>query len=135
LALLALLERRPMHGYELMNELAERMGGRYKPSPGSIYPAVSALEAEGLVDSAPSAGRKVYRLTPTGSDALGVRREELARIEEELGVRFSDNVSDAALARFTRRARELAPRIEPEELQATLNQTITSLEGLVKEEL
>jgi len=123
-----------MHGYELMNELAGRMGDRYRPSPGSIYPAVSALAAEGLVDASDHGGKKVYSLTSVGSDALATRLEELARIEEDLGVRLSDGSADAALARFSRRARELAPRVEAARFEATLDDTIASLEGLVKEE-
>jgi DNA-binding PadR family transcriptional regulator len=134
LALLALLARRPMHGYELMHELAGRMGTRYKPSPGSIYPAVSALSSEGLIDATEHAGRKVYGLTPLGSDALTARLDELARIETDLGVRFSEDSAEAALAHFTRRARDLARHVELETFEATLNQTITSLEGLAKEE-
>ena len=122
-----------MHGYELMSELAGRMGARYKPSPGSIYPAVSSLAAEGLVDAALQGGRKVYSLTALGSDALATRAGELTRIEEDLGVRFSEDSADAALARFSRRARELAPGIGLDAFEATLRETITSLEGLVKE--
>ena len=48
LVLLALIGERPQHGYELMADLTARFGPGYRASPGSIYPALTALEAEGL---------------------------------------------------------------------------------------
>ena len=45
MAVLTLLDERPMHGYELITVLEERSGGRWKPSPGAIYPALGKLEA------------------------------------------------------------------------------------------
>ena len=134
LALLALLAKQPMHGYELMTELATRMGPRYHPSPGSIYPAVSALYAEGLVDADEQTGRRVYRLTPIGEAALQTRLDDLARIEEDLQVKFSDDSADAAIARFARRARELAPSVAAADLEAALARTISTLENLAKED-
>ena len=48
-AILLLIAEEPMHGYELIQQIVERSGGVWKPSPGSIYPALSQLEDEGLV--------------------------------------------------------------------------------------
>ena len=47
--LIELLERRPMNGVEIMNELQEMSHGWYRPSPGSIYPLLEQLEKEGLI--------------------------------------------------------------------------------------
>ncbi len=56
-----------MHGYEIMSELAERSGGVWRPSPGSVYPTLQLLEDEGLVEPAESeSGRRVFQLTATG---------------------------------------------------------------------
>lgn len=71
LAILTLLADRPMHGYELMQAIAERTSGRWSPSPGAIYPAINQLEDEGLVTVAAEHGRKVVALTDAGRDALG----------------------------------------------------------------
>jgi len=49
-----------------MRRLEEQAGGRWRPSPGSVYPLLQLLEDEGLVKSADQDGRKVYELTPTG---------------------------------------------------------------------
>ena len=59
LVLLALLAARPQHGYELLAELDSRFGPRYRASPGSVYPALSALEAERLVDVRDDGDRRV----------------------------------------------------------------------------
>src|SRR5262245_33583576 len=66
-ALLALLSERPMHGYEMIQQLDERTGGIWKPSPGSVYPTLQMLEDEGLVTSTQSEGRKLFTLTDEGA--------------------------------------------------------------------
>ena len=58
-AILALLDDRPMHGYEMIQELEERTGGRWTPSAGSIYPTLQLLEDEGLVTPDDDDRRKV----------------------------------------------------------------------------
>ncbi len=65
-AILALLTERPMHGYEMIQELDQRTGGVWRPSPGSIYPTLQLLEDEGLITSQEAGGRKAYTLTETG---------------------------------------------------------------------
>jgi len=72
-AILALLDDRPMHGYELITELEERTGGRWRPSAGSIYPTLQLLEDEGLVTAEEVDGRKVYSLTDSGKEAVPER--------------------------------------------------------------
>jgi len=74
-AILALLDDRPMHGYEIIQELEERTGGRWTPSAGSIYPTLQLLEDEGLVTPEEVDGRKVYSLTDAGKDAAPERTE------------------------------------------------------------
>jgi DNA-binding PadR family transcriptional regulator len=69
-AILALLDDRPMHGYEMITELDERTGGRWRPSAGSIYPTLQLLEDEGLVTAEEVEGRKVYALTDSGKEAV-----------------------------------------------------------------
>ena len=65
-AILALLTERPMHGYEMIQELDQRTGGVWRPSPGSVYPTLQLLEDEGLIKSDQGAGRKAYTLTEAG---------------------------------------------------------------------
>jgi DNA-binding PadR family transcriptional regulator len=66
LAVLTLLDERPMHGYELIGELDARSGGRWRPSSGTIYPALSKLEHRGLITSSEVDGKQQYSLTDDG---------------------------------------------------------------------
>ena len=84
LYLLALLEERPRHGYELIQALAERFGGTYSPSAGTIYPRLSKLEEEGLVTKSTDGRKTVYEITAAGSAELDSRRHELDAIEDDL---------------------------------------------------
>jgi DNA-binding PadR family transcriptional regulator len=68
-AVIALLAERPMHGYEIIQEIAERSGGWWKPSPGSIYPTLQLLADEGLVTTTEGSGKRLYSLTEAGTTA------------------------------------------------------------------
>jgi DNA-binding PadR family transcriptional regulator len=85
LYLLKLLEESPRHGYEVIRLLEDRFMGLYAPSPGTIYPRLQRLEAEGLVEqSKEEGGRKVYRITDAGRQELANRREELDELEADI---------------------------------------------------
>ena len=68
-ALLVVLAERPMHGYELITELEARSSGRWRPSPGSIYPALTRLEEQGLLTAEELNEKKVFSLTARGREA------------------------------------------------------------------
>ena len=84
LYLLKLLEESPRHGYDVIRLLEDRFMGLYAPSPGTIYPRLQRLEAEGLVTQSQEGGRKVYRITDAGRQELASRREELDELEAEI---------------------------------------------------
>lgn len=65
-AILALLGERPMHGYEIIQELEARSRGMWRPSAGSIYPTLQLLEDEGLVSGSEAEGRRLFSLTEAG---------------------------------------------------------------------
>jgi DNA-binding PadR family transcriptional regulator len=65
-AVLALLHERPMHGYEMIQELESRTGGIWRPSPGSVYPTLQLLEDEGLIEAEEGGARKRFTLTEAG---------------------------------------------------------------------
>lgn len=65
-AVLVLLRERPMHGYEMIGEIAERSNGVWRPSPGSLYPALQLMEDEGLVTIEESDGKRLVSLTEAG---------------------------------------------------------------------
>jgi DNA-binding PadR family transcriptional regulator len=132
LALLALIRRRPMHGYELMTSLERMLGARYQPSAGSIYPALSALVAEGLLERRRDGQRQLYQLTRTGRAALEVRSEALAALELRTGVRFDGaGRLDGHLARFGARLNEVAPFADIDAVAAILDAAAEEIERLV----
>src|SRR3954453_9688406 len=69
-ALLLLLAEEPMHGYQLMQAVADRTGGAWRLSPGAVYPTIAQLEDEGLVRVSPEGGRKLVTLTDAGREHL-----------------------------------------------------------------
>jgi DNA-binding PadR family transcriptional regulator len=74
-AALLLLAEEPRNGYGLMQELEERSAGVWRPSPGSVYPALAQLEDEGLVRSVEHEGRKSFELTDAGRAHVEEHRE------------------------------------------------------------
>ncbi|MEA2296756.1 MAG: hypothetical protein QOE86_4395 [Solirubrobacteraceae bacterium] len=76
-ATLLLLEEQPLNGYGLMQEIEQRSGGAWRPSPGSVYPALAQLEDEGLVKAEEADGRKQYALTDEGRTYVTENRERL----------------------------------------------------------
>jgi DNA-binding PadR family transcriptional regulator len=74
-ALLVLLAEEPRNGYQLMQEIERRSDGIWRPSPGSVYPALQQLEDEGLVATGERDGRRVYELTDAGRAQIAERDE------------------------------------------------------------
>jgi DNA-binding PadR family transcriptional regulator len=77
-AVLALLAEEPRNGYQLMQELERRSGGAWRPSPGSIYPALQLLEDEGLVRAEESGGGRTFTLTDRGRAWVKEHADEVA---------------------------------------------------------
>ncbi|WP_416064347.1 PadR family transcriptional regulator [Rhizobium sp. ZK1] len=97
--LLALLEERPSHGYELIKTLEERSGGFYVPSPGVIYPALTYLEETGLAEVENEGTKKLYKITEAGRRKVEENRDmidqtlaKLERIAE--GMAFVNRMFD-----------------------------------------
>jgi DNA-binding PadR family transcriptional regulator len=84
LYLLKLLDESPRHGYDVIRLLEDRFMGLYAPSPGTIYPRLQRLEAEGLVTQSQEGGRKVYQITEAGREELRRRQDELDHLETEI---------------------------------------------------
>jgi DNA-binding PadR family transcriptional regulator len=76
-AALVLLAEEPRNGYQLMQAIEDRSGGAWRPSPGSVYPALSQLEDEGLVRVEPVDGGKRFELTDAGRAYVEEHRDRL----------------------------------------------------------
>ncbi len=131
LVVLALLQRQPMHGYQLMGELNRLFAPGYRASPGSVYPGIEALAQAGLVAGADRGGRRVYALTPAGTDALTRRLQDLAAIEVRTGVRLGGaHEAEDALERFAARIRAVAPSVDVARLDEALDDAASGIEQL-----
>jgi DNA-binding PadR family transcriptional regulator len=84
LYLLALLDEAPRHGYELIRALEDRFEGMYAPSAGTIYPRLSRLEEDGLVEREEQGRKAIYRITEAGRAEVTARRGDLADIQREV---------------------------------------------------
>ncbi|PYI39760.1 PadR family transcriptional regulator [Arthrobacter psychrolactophilus] len=84
LYLLAVLEEGPRHGYEIIRALSDRFGGTYSPSAGTVYPRLSKLQEEGLLETILDGRRTVYSLTVAGREELDRRRHELTEVQENI---------------------------------------------------
>lgn len=94
LAALLLLAEEPRNGYAIMQELEQRSGGLWRPSPGSVYPALSQLEDEGLIRSREADGGRVFELTDAGKAQVAERPEDAPAPWDTVG----QDVPDAARA-------------------------------------
>ena len=66
---LALLKEQPMTGKEIIDKAILQSDGKWKPSPGLIYPMLGRLLEEGLISETDS-GK--YRITPKGLEIVDV---------------------------------------------------------------
>lgn len=91
-AILLLLDEQPRNGYQVMQELEERSGGSWRPSPGSVYPALQLLADEGLVRGESREGSTVYELTDAGRKHLEDNRERFGTPWEDAGAGTPDDI-------------------------------------------
>jgi DNA-binding PadR family transcriptional regulator len=78
-AALSLLAEGPRNGYQIIQEISERTDGVWRPSPGSVYPALQQLEDEGLIQAeAGESGRKAFVLTAEGRTYTEAHADDLA---------------------------------------------------------
>src|SRR5437764_3116260 len=92
-AALLLLAEEPRNGYQIMQEVDERSQGGWRPSPGSVYPALQQLEDEGLIRSEEIDGRKLFVLTDGGRAYVEERGEDKPAPWEQM----SGHISEEAL--------------------------------------
>ncbi|MBR7828421.1 helix-turn-helix transcriptional regulator [Actinospica sp. MGRD01-02] len=81
-AIISLLSEQPRNGYQIIQEINERTGGLWRVSSGSVYPAISQLEDEGLIEPTDGDGRKLFALTEAGRAHAEENADQLARLWE-----------------------------------------------------
>ncbi len=106
LVILALIQEKPRHGYELIKELELKFGGAYSPSPGSVYPTLTLLEELGHVSSATTEGtRRLFEITAEGRHYLSDNQAAL----------------DSAMARMEMAARAVSGDAPPRDLHHAMH--------------
>lgn len=115
-ALLSALSEGPGHGYELIQRIEERTGGRWRPSPGSVYPTLQMLDDGGLVRSDQLDDKRVYEITEAGQAELTTRTEAAGG---QPWMRDTDDTSAHgsfrhALGRFVMAAKQVSTAGNPE---------------------
>jgi DNA-binding PadR family transcriptional regulator len=126
-----------MHGYEMIQELEERTGGVWRPSPGAVYPALQLLEDQGLVTADETEGKRRYQLTEAGraeAAALGDRApwDEVTRGIDPVQFQLRDAVGQIAVA--TRQVAEAGTEQQRAAAADILGQTRRRLYALLAEE-
>jgi len=83
----------PINGYQVIQQIAERSQGAWKPSPGSVYPTIAQLQDEGLIEDAPT-GRKTLQLTEAGRDHVRDHADELAAVWQPFDIEGPEDAAD-----------------------------------------
>jgi DNA-binding PadR family transcriptional regulator len=131
LVLLALLRQRSMNGYEMLGELGRLFAPGYAPSPGSVYPAISALSRSGLIGAEDERGKRRYQLTPAGEEAFAMRQGQLRAIEARCGICLHDHPEvEAELRRLETAVTAVSPRAEPAALMRVLRSATSQVQAL-----
>jgi DNA-binding PadR family transcriptional regulator len=84
--ILAVLEEGPRHGYDIITALEEKSNGRYRPSPGSVYPTLTLLEEGTFITGATNEGKRVFTITDAGRELLAKKPADASVADDEEGV-------------------------------------------------
>jgi DNA-binding PadR family transcriptional regulator len=131
-AILLLLEETPRNGYQLMQEIEQRSGGAWRPSPGSVYPALQLLVDEGLISGQTRDGGSLYELTEAGRAHVEEHRERLGVPWEQIGAELPPGVRElgralAQLAGATRQVMDAGDEAQTAEAAKLLAETRRAL--------
>lgn len=69
-AILHALAEAPMNGYQIIGFIEQKTEGQWRPSPGAIYPALSQLEDEQMIQPTDVDGNKAFSLTAAGEETV-----------------------------------------------------------------
>ena len=101
------IAQKPIHGYEIIQDIDSKTEGAWRPGAGSLYPILKKLVSEGLIKAEPEpsaeATRRVYQITPKGIESLGHAKEMFANFQQRFGSLrrlFIDLIDPENLATF-----------------------------------
>ena len=83
------IAQKPIHGYEIIQDIDSKTEGAWRPGAGSLYPILKKLVTEGLIKADPEpsneATRRVYQITPKGVESLAHAKEMFANFQQRFG--------------------------------------------------
>jgi PadR family transcriptional regulator PadR len=110
LFVLMLLSKKPLHGYEIMDNIEGLTLGFWRPTAGGVYPILKKMEAAGLVkgewEKVRGKRRKIYNITPEGKNLISRALEKqkiitdaIRRLQSEFAFEFLD-ISPSKISKF-----------------------------------
>jgi DNA-binding PadR family transcriptional regulator len=93
-AILSLLSEQTLNGYGLIKAIADRSGGTWQPSPGSVYPTLQQLVDEELIEPTGEGKRTEFQLTELGRTWVNENQPALDQVWESSAARLQ---ADAGL--------------------------------------
>jgi len=136
-AIISLLSEGPRNGYQIIQEINERTGGLWRVSSGSVYPTMSQLEDEGLIEPIDGNGRKLFGLTQAGREHAEQNAEQLAQLWEigaedaRLGEFLQYRELIGQLAAATRQVYDVGAQAQREEAKKVLTSARQALYKLL----
>lgn len=83
------ISQKPIHGYEVIQDIDSKTEGAWKPGAGSLYPILKKLVSEGLIKSYTAQSeeptRRIYQITPKGFEELKKSKEIFASFQHRWG--------------------------------------------------
>ena len=83
------IAQKPIHGYEIIQDIDSKTEGAWRPGAGSLYPILKKLVSEDLIKADPEpsneATRRVYQITPKGVESLAHAKEMFANFQQRFG--------------------------------------------------
>src|SRR5437899_1069882 len=80
------IAQKPIHGYEIIQDIDSKTEGAWRPGAGSLYPILKKLVSEGLIKADPEpsseATRRVYHITPKGVESLAHAKEMFTNFQQ-----------------------------------------------------
>ena len=93
------------NGYQLIQEISGRTSGVWRPSAGSVYPALQQLEDEGLIAPQGEGRRRMFELSDAGrayaqehEDELNASWDAAAGMTDEAAIEFHDLIRQVMMA-------------------------------------
>jgi DNA-binding PadR family transcriptional regulator len=120
LVILKLLSEQPSYGYQLIKTMEERLAGGYTPSAGVIYPTLTLLEEEGFASAASENNKKIYSITPEGTEFLEANKEQIKALFkrlEETGRGFKRGRSPEIMTAFQNLRGAVVARVSRESIK------------------